>query len=97
MKVKGWKKLRPDSNEELERLLKIERNLTARWYTRISGEIPWTDGERERLAATMDAATMEVDHAIGLPEAKTLSDVIARERREGAESSYMPIDPVRMS
>jgi len=33
----SWKRFRPQSNEEIELLLKQERKLTAQWYARVSG------------------------------------------------------------
>ena len=59
-----WKKFRPNSNEELEAALQYEKTLTARWYERISGKVPWEDGAREFLNVAMDAQTVIVNRLI---------------------------------
>lgn len=56
-----WKKLRPDSNDELEGLLQEEKHLTAYWYARISGQVPWKHGQREQPAEQMDAMSGQVN------------------------------------
>jgi len=84
-KKNKWKRLRPDGNEYLEDLLRKEKMLTAYWYQRISGAVPWKPGERETLNAEMDALSMQVDHAIGRTELsacthhKTISNITNRE------------------
>ena len=60
MATKSWRRFRPESNEELEAAFNRERHLTALWYQRISGNVGWLDGERERLSREMDAATAAV-------------------------------------
>lgn len=63
-KKKSWKKFRPNSDEALESALKQERLLTANWYARMSGQIAWKPGEREKLYAEMDAKSVEVNDLI---------------------------------
>ena len=65
-----WKKLRPNSNEELENLLKIERQMTAFWYQRMSGSVAWAPGEKERHMERMRIQAGEVYAEIfaNLPE-----------------------------
>ena len=45
---------------ELEQILMAEKQLTALWYSRISGETEWQPGERERMSALMDRFTREI-------------------------------------
>ncbi len=61
----------------LKQLLKRERRLTERWYKRISGQVPWVEGEREliaRLTAKLEAEIGQfwnsdtTDWFAGLPE-----------------------------
>ena len=66
----AWKKLRPESNPELEDALNVERNLTARWYERMSGVVRWTPGERERLNAAIDAQARIVNNLMKLDAAE---------------------------
>lgn len=70
-----WKKIRPDSNDELEESLFAERALTRRWYQRISGEIPWSPGERERLYAAIEAQSANVDRLIQENAAKIFAEL----------------------
>jgi hypothetical protein len=51
-------------SDELMAALAVEKNLTFRWYSRISGASPWGPGERERLDTTIDAQNKIVDQMI---------------------------------
>jgi len=51
----------------LEDLLQQEKKLTTKWYARMSGEVPWMEGEKagfdmvaERLAARIDSRIAEL-------------------------------------
>jgi len=50
----SWKKLRPNSNQELEDALMAERMLTQKWYQRMSGQVQWGPGERKIIESAMD-------------------------------------------
>ena len=50
--------------ERLGQLLEAERKLTARWYSKMSGEEPWFVGERERLSGIMDSIAADIDTLI---------------------------------
>ena len=63
-KKKSWKKLRPDSNQELEDALLEERRVTALVYDRMSGRVPWGPGERERLNARIDELSARINPLI---------------------------------
>lgn len=64
-KNKSWKKLRPDSTQEIEDETQAEKMLTARWYERIIGQIRWTDGEKGRLTSIMEAQSRKVKALLG--------------------------------
>jgi hypothetical protein len=51
----SWKKLRPDSNKELELELTADKKITAEWYTRMSGAVAWQPGEKEAFYGEMDS------------------------------------------
>jgi hypothetical protein len=59
-----WKRMRPDSGEELEFSLLAEKRLTATWYERMSGQVPWKQGERETLTRQMGDAAGTVNKLI---------------------------------
>jgi hypothetical protein len=63
-KKKSWKKLRPDSNQELEDDLHAERRLTADWYDRMTGSINWMEGEKESVRIQMDAISERINALI---------------------------------
>ena len=63
-KHRNWKKLRPDSSEELEKALYEEKKLTSRWYERISGNAPWGPGEREKINELMDSLSVKISRLI---------------------------------
>jgi hypothetical protein len=51
-------------SDELMAALAVEKSLTARWYERVSGSVPWGIGERERLDSTINAQNKIVDRMI---------------------------------
>jgi hypothetical protein len=53
-KHSSWKGIRPDSTPEIESALLTEKELTARWYERVSGQVAWSPGEREMLNSSID-------------------------------------------
>lgn len=59
-----WKKMRPESNQELEYCLLAEKKLTAKWYDRISGKVPCKPREREALSIHMDEMAAKVNALI---------------------------------
>lgn len=78
-KQKLWQKMRPDSNEELEKALKSERTLQAVWYGKMSGQVAWNPGERGRLSAVMDAMSREVNGLIAQKAANDFASLMATE------------------
>jgi hypothetical protein len=64
VKQPKWKKLRPDSNQELEDDLHAERRLTADWYDRMTGAINWMEGEKESVRIQMDAISERINALI---------------------------------
>lgn len=64
--------MRPDSNEDFEAMLLQEKKLTAQYYQRISGEVPWGNGERHLLEDAQDVVAEEIDHSIGRRELRTM-------------------------
>ena len=64
MSKRSWKRLRPDSNDELENALYEERKLTARWYERMSGQSPWEPGGKDRIYSLMEALAAKVNRLI---------------------------------
>jgi hypothetical protein len=60
----NWKRTQTDTEEKLYKALCEEKSMTARWYQRISGLVPWNPGERERLDALMDSQTATVNRMI---------------------------------
>ena len=55
---------RKEFDEELADLLREEKHLTARWYERISGQVPWKPGERERIDAKSDELSAQINRHI---------------------------------
>jgi hypothetical protein len=57
----AWRKFRPNSNQELEDALMVERMLTQKWYQRMSGKFSWGPGERDLLNSAMDIQAQEIN------------------------------------
>lgn len=58
MSKHSWKKFRPQSNEELERLLLKEKHLTAAWYRGMSQG--W-EIDRRRVFDAMDEVAAQIN------------------------------------
>ena len=71
-KKSKWRKFRPESNEVLEELLYRERILMAEWYELMSGQVLWSDGERQSMAKEQEAIALTIDHLIGKEELRTM-------------------------
>jgi hypothetical protein len=67
---KEW--FKTQRHDYLEILAGKQRKLTARWYARISGQVPWEDGEREKIDAEQEAIAQEMNRVIGLRELKSI-------------------------
>jgi hypothetical protein len=46
--------------QELAFLQKREKNLTAEWYLKMSGKIPWKDGERDWFSNTFEEISKQI-------------------------------------
>jgi len=47
-------------NEELNIAIREEQKLTALWYSKMSGQVPWNDGERDRFQRRFDALAEQI-------------------------------------
>ena len=60
MSKKNTRKKYGTGNDELDEALAQDKIVTAYWYHRISGQVPWMPGEREVVNRMMDAAAARV-------------------------------------
>ena len=42
-------------NEKLNNAIREEKQLTAIWYAKMSGQTPWNEGERERFSRRFES------------------------------------------
>lgn len=46
--------------QQLEQLLQNEKRLTSEWYLRMSGQVPWAPGERDRYSQDFETLSSSI-------------------------------------
>lgn len=67
-----WRK----ENPELHSLLTAERNLTALWYARMSGEVAWKPGEKESMGELMAQFSEKIKRLQGEQAAEEFANLL---------------------
>ena len=47
-------------NEKLNNAIREEKQLTAVWYSKMTGDVPWNEGERERFSRRFEAIEAQI-------------------------------------
>lgn len=57
--------------QELDKYILADRNMTGQWYRKMCGEVPWAEGERdfysrmfESYSRTIESLRMELENAL---------------------------------
>jgi aminoglycoside/choline kinase family phosphotransferase len=56
----GNRKRKAMGDNLLEELLQQEKKLTAKWYARMSGEVPWMQGEKQGYDAVFASLSAKI-------------------------------------
>lgn len=62
-------------DEVLDRLLLEDKSLTAKWYERMSGQIPWNPGEREKIETASEELAKKINARMKIANRQLASSV----------------------